>query len=516
VLEGLLVTDGNAVQYHRRIAGLPEVHLVSLDIWDSGHFVAATSGGGLYTIDTATFEAHSVSEPQPGALRFVKKVFRAGDDRYVLTFEPNANDGMSNNTPGAVWLLRDGQWQQLLQDLPDASGVGLATADGLWLGTSDFRGLWFIPAHGPARRVGALQDLPITDIKQLFQLPGGGILATEAGPLVYTRSAEFHPEAVLRQTATATGFDVIYPRTLLEPDRQHNLWGMLQPGVLSEWNGSQWTSHPFPSVVIPSRIVSVDIDSQGRVWLFPDCRMGPMGIFDPAENRWTTYQYYRDALASSAEPVRFLHEEDDWTRPIYGPKSQIVFVGMCWGVNYFDGSSWHLWNHEQLPAALDIQRPPFFDASGHLAFDSNPHVARPDEQRPALNTPTTWEWTPDLLWHSVSYQPGEFVPRPNPFAALPPPPAGCSTMSPSSLVQDATGRAWWVADDALYTGTVGQCHPISLGSGTQPFVDGRRLFRALLDARGNVFLQTQSPFSYVILPRSVYAVASEASASGVK
>jgi hypothetical protein len=517
VLEGLLVTDGNTVQYHRQITGLSDAHLVSLDVWDSGHFAAATFGGGLYTIDIANFEVHPVSEPQRGAFRYVNKVFRAGDDRYVLTFEPSANDRL-NNTPGAVWLLRDGQWQRVLPDLPDASGVGLATAGGLWLATSDFRGFWFIPANGSARRVGTQQDLPVTDVKQLFQLPDGHILATEAGPLAQTRSAELNPDTLLNRNVTSAVFTVIYPRTVLRPDQQRNLWGILQPGVLSEWNGAQWTPHPFPSEVIPSRIVSLDIDSRGRVWLFPNCQQGPMGTFDPVENRWTTYQFYRDALASSGEPVRFLHADDDWTRPIYGPNSQMVYVGMCWGVNYFDGSSWHLWNRQQLPGAVDIERPPFFDASGHLAFDPDRHARRPDEplQGPASNAPTTWEWTPDSLWHNVSYQPGEFVPRPNPFAASAPPPAGCTTMSPSSLVQDVTGRAWWVAEDTLYTGTAGQCYPVSPGSGTQPFVDGRHLVRALLDARGNIFLETQAPFSYVILPRSVYAELSKTSAPGVK
>ncbi len=518
-LEGLLVTDGSTVQYHRQIPGLPDARLVNLDVWDDHNLAAGTLGGGLYTIDTASFEAHPVAEPQPGSVRYVNRVFRAGEDRYVLTFDPNANGGMSDYMPGAVWLLRDGKWQQVLPDLPDASGIGLATSRGLWLSTSDSRGLWFIPANGSARRVDAQQDLPVTNIKQIFQLPDGHLLATEAGPLVETRSAEFNPDALSNQRVTSAGFTVIYPSTILRPDQHGNLWGILQPGVLSEWNGSEWTPHPFPSEVIPSRIVSVDIDSQGRVWLLPNCQQGPMGIFDPAENRWKTYPYYRDALASSNEHVRFLHEKDDWSRPIYGPNSQIVFVGMCWGVNYFDGSSWHMWNHQELPGVVDIERPPFFDASGHLAFNPNRHVRRPDEQllRPASNGPTTWEWTSDLQWHSVSYQPGEFVPRPNPFtASQAPPPAGCTTMSPSSSVQDASGRAWWVADDVLYTGITSQCHPVSPGAGTQPFVDGRRLDRALLDARGNVFLETQSPFSYVILSLSVSAEPSKSSAPGLK
>lgn len=517
-LEGFLVTDGATVQYHRSIPGLPMAHLVSLDAWDNHHLVAATFGGGLYTIDPATFEAQPVSEPEPGAFRFAKKVFSAGNDRYVLTFAPDANGRMGQRTTGTVWRLRDGEWKRVPGDVSDASGVGLATADGLWLATSDFRGLWLIPAQGPARRVAAQEGLPLADVQQLFQLPGGQILATHAGHSAETRSAEFSPEALLRQTVTSTGFTVIYPHTVLQPDRERNLWGILQPGVLSEWNGSQWLPHPFPPMIVPSHIVSVDIDTQGRVWLFPDCRLGPMGIFDPAENRWTAYQDYRIALAHRAEPVRFLHPEDDRMRPVYGPNSQIVFVGMCWGVNYFDGSSWHLWNPSTLPGELDLERPPFFDAAGHPALDPTLGFAEVEDQfhRPVSKTPTTWEWTPDSRWHIVPYEPAEAVPQPNPFAPLLPPPAGCTTMSPTSLVQDSTGRAWWIADDALYTGTTGQCHLALSGSTAEPFIDGRELAKALLDARGNVFLETQLPFSYVILQRSMGAQRTQVNAAEVK
>lgn len=518
-LEGFVVTDGKTVQYERRIQGLPNAHLVSLDAWDSSHLAAATFGGGLYTIDTATFEAQPVAEPRSGAFRFVKKVFRTGNDRYVLTFDPDVVAGATFGAMGAVWRLRDGHWKQVLQDQSDISNIGVATSGGLWLATSDFRGLWFIPVHGSARRETSLQGLSINDVKQLFQLPGGDILATGAGHFAQTRAVEFNPEALLKKQATASaGFTVIYPRTRLQPDRQRNFWGILQPGALSEWNGSQWIAHPFPPMINPSRIVALDIDARGRVWLFPNCRLGPMGIFNPAEDRWTTYQGYRDALARSTQPVHFLHPEDDRMRPIYGPNSQIVFVGMCWGVNYFDGSSWHLWNQRQLPGPLDLERPPFFDASGHMAFDPAPNVRRLESRvpRPGWNKPTTWEWTADSLWHIVPYEPGETVRLPNPFAALPPPPGGCATMSPSSLVQDSTGRTWWVADGALYKGITGQCQIVLPASASQPFIDGRQLVRVLLDARGNAFLETHVPFSYVVLRRSADAAPAQTNARRTK
>ncbi len=499
-LAGFLVTDGKTVKYYRHIPGLPNAHLVSLDAWDHDHLVAATFGQGLYAINTTTLKASPVPEPQPGAFSFVKSVFRSGNDRYVLTFVPYVAGRMSSGAGGAVWRLRGRQWKEIAKNLPDASGAGLATADGLWLATSDFRGLWFLPASGPARRTDWRQGFPLPTANQMFQLPGGDILATDAGDLATAHSVEFRPASMLSPQRPSTAFSVVYPRSPLELDRDHHLWGILKSGVLSEWNGSRWIPHPFPPFVIASRIVSVDVDTLGREWLFPDCWLGPMGIFNPSDGRWALYRSYRIALAHSAEPVHFLHPEDDRLRPTYGPNSQIVFVGMCGAVNYFDGSSWHMWRQRLLPAPLGVL---FFDAAGNLAFDGGPNVILPGV-KPRLqgqSRPATWEWTPATHWHAVPYESHQIksLSRYNPFAPLPPPPAGCTTTLPSSLVRDSTGRAWWVAGDTLYEGVPGHCRSILSGSSRQPFVGGRRIAGAILDPRGNVVLETAMPFSYVIL-----------------
>ncbi|MGH9450896.1 MAG: hypothetical protein ACRD11_10175, partial [Terriglobia bacterium] len=278
----------------------------------------------------------------------------------------------------------------------------------------------------------------------------------------------------------------------LEPGRHHNLWGLLQSGVLSEWNGSKWIPHPFPTAMQPSRIIRLDFDTLGRVWLFPNCSLGPMGFFDPEQNCRTAFRNYRTALSDRARPVEFLHPEDDRMRPIYGPRFQIVFVGPCAGVNYFDGQHWRLWNNAQLPSGnRDISIPPFFDSSGHVALSINCD---------------TWQWEPATGWKQTSEGPPENYVRlpPDAFAPLPPLPAGCETLAPSSLIRDASGRAWWVADDGLYEGVTGRCRLVLSGSAEQPFIDGRRLAKALLDARGDVFLETQTPFSDVILRPSLY------------
>jgi len=35
--------------------------------------------------------------------------------------------------------------------------------------------------------------------------------------------------------------------------------------------------------------------------------------------------------------------------PVYGPGNQIVSMGACYGINYFDGATWRLWNRPAVP-----------------------------------------------------------------------------------------------------------------------------------------------------------------------
>lgn len=491
VFQGFLVTDGKTVEYHRIIPGMRFFHLASLDVWDEHHMAAVIMGQGLYAINTSTFEARHVDEPQPGAFFFAKKVFRVGADRYVLTAGPEPGWRLRPEfqpfLTGALWRLRDGQWKEILTGVGDASGTGLATPEGLWLATSDFHGVWFVPTHGPARRLDWREGLSLATASQLFRLAGGDILATGGG-----RSVEFHPAAMLARRPAPMSFSLLHPLTGLEADRRHNLWSLQPHGVLGEWNGSRWIKHPLPPQLQPERIIGLDVDTKGRVWLFPDCHLGPMVFFDINENDWSSYDSYPDALSARTHQVEFLHPKDDPLRPIYGPHSQIVFVGACGGVNYFNGRVWQLLQGQMLPPGRNMAIPPFFDSTGHLALNINR---------------ATWQWTPETRWQETSEPPPENYVRmmPNPFAPPPSPPEGCESPAPVALVKDSLGQSWWVAEDALYEGTQGKCRVVLSGSVPQPFIDGRRLVAAQTDARGNAFLRTDAPYSYIVVPRAMYA-----------
>ncbi len=471
---------------------MPFLHVTTLGVWDKNHLAAGTFGSGLFTINTTTFAARHFPEPEPGAFFFVRKIFTAAGDHYVLTLGPNPRFRVRPEfralLTDALWRFHDGQWKEVVANVGNTDGVGLATPRGFWLAKSE-SGLLFAPLNRPPKRVDWRQGVPFGRVSRLFRLPDGNVLAY--GRVFESRTAEFRPASVLRRRSPHLRLSVLHPLTKIEPGPNHNLWGLLPGRVLGEWDGSRWINHPLPEVIKVSRISGLDVDTRGRVWLFPDCNLGPMGFYNPAADRWSVFLSYRTALSQRSHHVQFLHPADDRTRPIYGPDSQIVFVGVCWGVNYFDGSVWRLFQGRDAPPNRDISIPPFFGSSGHLALDVQK---------------TTWEWTPQTGWDPTAGKPpaNYIALLPNPFAPPLAPPVGCESPPPSSLVKDFLGRSWWVADDALYEGVAGHCRTILSASVRQPFIDGRKLVAAKIDLRGNAFLETTGPSSYIMVPRKLY------------
>jgi hypothetical protein len=489
---GFLVTNWRTAEYHRRILRMRFPHLITVGVWDKNHLAAATLGSGLYNINTTTLVARHIPEPEPGAFFFVRKVFSIGEDHYVLTLGPNPRIRVRPEfrafLTDALWRYHKGQWEEVLGKVGKTSGVGLATRRGFWL-ARDERGLFFVPLNRPPKRVDWRQGFPLANVSQLFELADGNVLAY--GRTSKSRTVEIRTASVLRRKPPHLRFSVVHPLTNIEPGLHHNLWGLLPNRVLGEWKGKRWDKHPVPYGINPSRISGLDVDTRGRVWLFPDCHLGPMGFYNPADGRWKVFPSYMKALSQRSEHVKFLHPADDKTRPIYGPNSQIVFVGQCNALNYFNGAAWSTFLAWHLPGSRVNGSPPFFDAAGHMALDIRN---------------STWQWIPETGWENTAGRPpAHYIPvSPNPFTPPLPPPMDCQSPPPAALVKDSLGQSWWVADDALYEGVAGHCRKVLSGSARQPFIDGRKLVAAEIGPRGNAFLGTTRPSSYILLPRKMY------------
>ncbi len=498
VLRGFLLFDGKGFDYHAQIPGLPSGQVTCLGRWDKNHLAVGTLNAGLYTIDTSTLTAQRMTDSEPGAFRFVQQAFYQGANHYVIasTFGLPQAESPESGPFNILWRFRDKRWEKLVTGLDEVNDFSyqpdrprLQTSEGLWLG-GWARGLWFIPSadreHVSAGQVGKplqinwKQRFPLDTARRLFGLKNGSILAVDFSP---GRTVEARPISLLAGSPPVGNVKVINPFTMMEPDQRLRFWSILKASsrALDEWNGEKWTAHPLPGNINPAWLSGLDADSEGRVWLFPDCRMGPMAIFDPHQDKWADYPSYQVALAThGSRPVRFLHPDDDRMKPIYGPRSQIVYNGACQGINYFDGTDWHVWNRREVPGdpGYFFDGPAFFDAAGHVAV--NIHQK-------------TREWRREQGWQLIPYVPhnGQIV---NFFVSAPPgnPPSGCSSTQSSSLARDPLGRFWWTWDGSLYEGIPGRCLKPLSASQPQPFIDSRLLRRVLTDWRGNVFLETIS------------------------
>lgn len=419
-----------------------------------------------------------------------------GKDRYVITSTfglPQAQNPEAGPF-GILWRFHDGRWKKLLTGLDEINDYRyqldrprVETPQGVWLG-GWAKGLWFIPTAGGEQASGAYgrsplqinwkQGFPLDTVNGLFSRQDGSFLAVDFSP---ARTVATSPASLLTAAKSINKVQVINPFTMLQPDQRLHIWSILTVGgrALDEWDGKKWTAHSLPGDIDPAWLSGLDVDSEGRIWLFPDCRMGPMAVFDPRDGKWADYPSYQAALAAPlAHPVRFLHPDDDRMKPIYGPSSQIVYNGACQGINYFDGTDWHVWNRPDMPGNPDFffDGPPFFDAAGHVAVNIH-HETR--------------EWRRDLGWQLIPYEPhaGEIVHWFHAQSSQPPPP-GCPSTASTSLARDPLGRSWWTWDGNLYEGISGLCRKALAATELQPFIDGRLLRRVLTDDRGNVFLET--------------------------
>ncbi|MGH9406677.1 MAG: hypothetical protein ACRD3D_12685 [Terriglobia bacterium] len=499
-LEGFLIYDGHSFEYHRTIPGLPDHPMEFLGSDDATHLWAGVLGHGLYSINTTTLTAAPVPEPEAGAFEHVLQVFQAGSDTYVVTApaRPAEVETLEHRYTAMLWRYANGQWIKVLNgidDLPerqqDFDRPRLSTPDGLWLG-SHSSGVWFIPVRGGAPElVNWRQGFPLDSVDDLYNLGGGKLLALQYRP---ARSFVADAASLLKPAKPAANVQVVNPFSRLDTDPQFHVWGLLSVSgrALSEWDGEKWIDHPLPGSLNPGWLSGADVDAQGRIWLFPGCIQGLMAIYDPRHSHWTTYGGYQDALEAQAHPVRFFNAADDGMKPVYGARGQVVFMGACYGINYYDGQRWYLWNRPSLPGLPYFwDGPAFFDAAGRLAVDIHHQ---------------TWELGAEGAWRRTRYQPEPgplvrfFVPRP----LLSPPPSGCAPDQASSLARDRLGRAWWTWEGSVYMGVPGRCREALSADQSQPFIDGRLLRRALVDQRGGVFLETLLANSrlgeYVVLP----------------
>lgn len=320
ILRGFVIVRGAAIHYQAAIPGLPHRPLEALGPWDQTHLAAAVLGGGIYLIDIAQRRARPLARPQAGDFRWVQKIFRAHGAHYLITTTPGR---VLRLTPGhrlrdVLWRVQHGHWRRVIAGLDDLSlprltpqRPVLVTRGGFWLGTLA-SGIWWAPRKGRPRLFDWREGFPLRQVRALFALPAAGpqrspgreVLAqgnTLAGGARW-RLAAFAPALLLRTHArppTPARWQVINPIRNFAPDAQGDVWGLVRSGgrqtaatlpgrglagyALGEWTGRIWRRYPLPAGIRARAVTGLDADEQGRIWLFPDCRLNwPMAVFQPA------------------------------------------------------------------------------------------------------------------------------------------------------------------------------------------------------------------------------------------
>jgi hypothetical protein len=505
-LRGILIEDDGQFIHHPTLVGLPDEKYTVIEKTDAHRMWVGVLKDGLYEVDVRTLVGKRVPEPVPDAFRYVQRVFRAGDDWYVVAGElwKPVPESDGNGRSGTLWRMRDGRWTKIISGIDGRVDYAqnpfrpwFLADEGLYLGSFG-SGPWVVASDGSAPELLDWRyGVQLADVQRLFRLNDRMVMIVAFGRGTLAANIE----DLLIRPASVAKVQTLKPLRPLVQDAKGRIWGVLYPGVhtLSEWNGEKWLGHPLPVEIDPTRIAYLGMDSQARIWLMPDSdRSQPAAIFDPDRNHWELYSSYNGALQAQLGTVGFRLGNEEYMVPSFSPDGRICFRDLWEKVNYFDGKTWRKWGGEQIRGDENfvMDGPPFFDRAGLLAVNIESK---------------TWHFSEDAGWVSTTYQKG-IGDRPPMHAPAPvPAPVGCPFSTADSMVRQNNTSYWLTWHDQLYKAIPGLCLPEFEAAEYHPFMDGRRLLndverqgagKPLTDRRGNTFLSTATlngPEVYVLL-----------------
>ena len=272
-LQGVLIFDGEKFEHHPQIAGVPEKPFSIIAPDDADHLWLAVADDQLYRIDINTFTATPVPAPRPQAFRHIQKIFRDGQDTYVvsgLVSQP-VPEIAGNNRTGVLWRLRNGGWTRVVNGLDmgwsrdqPMDRPFLTAAGNLWLGAFA-TGPWVIPTgEGNPTLADWHCNNPLDGSESLFLLPDGRLLISSPNQ----GSVAANPTELLAAFQTPREVRTLNPTYALMQDARGHIMGILstEGNALSEWDGQRWTAHPLPPTFQAGKSWTTE-DSLGRTWL---------------------------------------------------------------------------------------------------------------------------------------------------------------------------------------------------------------------------------------------------------
>ena len=275
--QGLLIYDGESFKSYPHLVDVSYNKVSALEPDDHDHMWMSMADNRLYRVDTKTLTAAPVPDPEPGAFRYVQRIFHIGAETYVVTTSSAGSvpEPGGEGRLGSLWRLRDGKWKRVVNGLDmrpeiavDPNRPFVATPAGLWVGAYG-TGPGLIPGgSGEPVHIDWHYNYPLAGSEGLIQLPDGRLLlvASELG------SVAVKPGDLLAAFQSTAGIRTLNPwRTFIQDGRGH-IWGTLfsNDKALSEWDGKSWSSHPLPFDVINSPLYRFATDSQDHIWIVAD------------------------------------------------------------------------------------------------------------------------------------------------------------------------------------------------------------------------------------------------------
>jgi hypothetical protein len=484
-LAGVSIYDNGRVEHIAHIDGVPDKKISVVVPDDAEHMWLAVADDQLYRVDVNTLTATPVPDPSPRAFRYVQKIFRVNQETYLVAGSPSlpVPEQNANGRSGALWRLRDGKWERLVQGLDMRPEYAqhplrpfLATGRGLWVGAFG-SGPWFVPTgRGEPVLIDWHYDYPFDGSETMFQLGDGRLLIVSANE----GSIAVKPDELLAGFESPAEVSTFNPSHPFIQDVRGHLLGLLpwDDKALSDWDGKTWTDHALPDGIDPLRVWTFAADSLNRIWLLPNAFGKAVAIFDPVRQNFEVYPGYADALQAQLPRREGFHLDGElFTVPSFTPDGRICYRDEWCQVRYFDGQKWLRWERKEIDGTniRCLDGPAFFDQAGDVAVNI---VGK------------TWEFTEAKGWHTTDFEPGLGTDQERQRRHSPVPPAGCDIGNPESVAQDQLGTYWLTYRGQLYRALPGLCLAQFSAREHQPFVDSREVRKVLIDLAGNAFLET--------------------------
>lgn len=521
---GLLCFENDSITPYPHIPGLPLTEsspIESISSTGGSSIFAALQDKGLFEISPATLRAKSIALPEKGTFGNARQLWGDAGDLYVVAGPKQEENLDRTQNHRTLWRRRGGRWKKLIAGLDQDSlpqRQFRKTPEGLWV-NGEGLGLWFIGADDKAQLV---------DWKRGFRLGPTGLTFGPAEGNSFRVSNRTETELMPSFAAFKNekpGPNLTSQRFFLNPVQSQNLhlWTVLglADHALQEWDGTQWTKHPFPRQYQVNSNCELALDKRDRIWLFPDAKNGATVIFDPMTTKWYSYPTILAAVLANRDsswPLAGLYPNSNNPRQINyravkGPNHEIALVGSGnRELFFYDGKEWESWKpgnvYEEF-APYPFDNPPFFGKSGRLCLAFNGKVFQ--------YLSTGWEATTSEKDPHLEMRQGlptsELYPTRSERAPLRTLEDG--TLDPEPMTdkwewggfRDREGTSWLFKSGNLYRArpfpTPSVAVPVVSAAANHPFYRGSSLYQVLVDTQGNTFFNLRYDFATWIFLKNI-------------